>query len=324
MKKKLTALLSVILLSAAGLAPQAAVKWNMPTPYGDGYFQTKNVREFVAEVEKETGGEIQITVHSGASLYPSTEIFRAVRGGQAEIGELLMANIGNEDPMFNIDSIPFLAVGYDESKKLWDLSRSELEKRLDKLGAVLLYAVPWPPQNFYTKEPITSADFFKGKKLRAYNAITSQLADNLGAAPTTIQVPEIPQAFSTGIIDAMITSGATGVSSQAWDFISHYTEVQAWMPKNMVFVNKRVWNRLSADQKKVLMTAAAKAEERGWKYSQAANESDRNTLKDNGITISQPDAATSKVLKSIGEKMTQEWLKSAGNAGKSIYEKYKK
>ena len=322
--KHLFTLAGICLLTIVVSSLSATIKWNMPTPYGDGYFHTKNIREFVAEIEKMSNGEIQITVHSGASLFPSTEIFRAVRGGQAEIGELLMANVGNEDPLFNIDSIPFLAVGYEESKKLWDASKPMLVKNLDKMGAVLLYAVPWPPQNFYSKKEIKDADFFTGKKLRTYNAITSQLADLLGASPTTIQVPEIAQAFTTGIIDAMITSGATGVSSQSWDFIDYYTEVQAWMPKNMIFMNKKVWRKLSDKNKDIILKASANAELRGWKYSEQANKSDRDTLASKGIKVRTPSAATMKSMKAVGSKMTNDWMKKAGATGKTVYDNYRK
>ncbi|MBL0691273.1 MAG: TRAP transporter substrate-binding protein [SAR324 cluster bacterium] len=316
----------IALIAAGGIfltsTLQAKVKWNMPTPYGDGYFHTKNTREFAADIEKKTNGEISINVHSGASLFPSTEIFRAIRGGQAEIGELLMANIGNEDAMFNIDSIPFLIGSYGDAQRLWDTFKPELEKRLDKLGAVLLYAVPWPPQNFYSKVEIKDANFFKGKKMRAYNAITSQMADLLGAAPTTIQVPEIPQAFSTGVIDVMITSGSTGVSSQAWDFIDYYTEVQAWMPKNMIFINKKIWQKLSDQHKKVIRQAAEAAEKRGWEYSQKANEADRLTLSNNGIKVVKPSPAMMKELKKVGAEMAKDWLTKVGDQGSSLYKKY--
>ena len=313
-----------ILILIFSVSASAAQKWNMPTAYGDGYFQTQNVREFAARVEKETKGEINITVHSGASLFSASEIFRAVRGGQAEIGELIMSNLGNEDPLFNVDSIPFLAVGYGQSRKLWEISRPALEKSLDKMGVVLLFAVPWPPQNFYTKEELKDISFFKGRKLRAYNAITSRMADLLGASPTTVQVPEIPQAFSTGIVDAMITSGATGVSSQSWDFINYYVEVEAWMPKNMVFINKKTWNRLSKENQKIIMAAAKDAEEKGWKLSEEVNAKDVKTLAEKGIKVVKPAEGMMNDLRKVGKTMADEWVNQTGKTGKDILSKLNK
>lgn len=83
-----------------------------------------------------------------------------------------------------------------------EVSRPHVEKSLAQDGLKLLYAVPWPPQGFYTKKPVSSVKDFEGMKMRAYSPTTSRLAVLLGGSPTTVQTPEIPQAFSTGIIDA--------------------------------------------------------------------------------------------------------------------------
>lgn len=298
--------------------------WNMATPYGENYFQTKNIHLFIDEIKEKTNGEITINLHSGASLYKAPEIFKAVRSKQIELGELLLANVGNDNPLFKVDNIPFLATSYEDAQKLWSVSKPKLTEELEKMGAVLLYVTAWPPQNFYTESPIDSVDYFNNKKMRTYNATTSQMASLLGAAPTTIQAAEVPQAFSTGTVDAMITSGSTGVSSQAWDFVKNYTEVQAWLPKNMVFINKKTWDRLDDNQKNIILEAAKKAEERGWSMSQEVNEADRKTLADNGMTIHKMDDALSAALKKVGEEMTKEWLSETGEDGQTILTDYQK
>lgn len=301
---------------------QAAETWNMATPYGEGYFQTKNIHQFADEIKEKTNGEITINVHSGASLYKAPEIFKAVRSQQIELGELLLANVGNDNPLFKVDNIPFLATSYEDAQKLWNVSKDTLTTELDKMGAVLLYVTAWPPQNFYTESPIDNIDYFKNKKLRTYNATTSQMATLLGAAPTTIQAAEVPQAFSTGTVDAMITSGSTGVSSQAWDFVKNYTEVQAWVPKNMVFINKKVWRKLDEKTQNIILEAAKSAEERGWGMSKEVNEADKKTLADNGMTIHSMSDELATELKKVGQTMTEEWLSETGEQGKVILEAY--
>ncbi|MBS9777724.1 MAG: TRAP transporter substrate-binding protein [Gammaproteobacteria bacterium] len=303
---------------------QAETKWNMATPYPDSQFHTQNIKQFAADIAKSTNGELNITVHSGASLYKAPEIFKAVRSGQVEMGELLVASLGNDDPIFKIDTLPFLATDYASAKKLWEVSREATAAVLDKKGAVLLYAVPWPGQNFYTKEPIKNADYFKGKKMRSYNATTAEVASHLGASPTTIEVSNIPQAFSTGQIDAMITSSATGVSSQSWDFVSDYTRVNAWLPKNMIFINKKKWSRLDEKTKAAVKAAAAEAEKRGWALSESVNTEKEKTLADNGINVADASAELKTVLSAIGEKMAAKWLETTGENGKAILDEYKK
>lgn len=308
----------------ASVYAHAETTWNMATPYSEGVFHTKNVHQFVEDVNKNTNGNLKITVHSGASLYKAPEIFKAVRSGQIEVGELLVSSLGNDNPIFKIDTLPFIATDYASAKKLWAVSRESIRQALDKKGAILLYAIPWPGQNFYTKAPITDAEYFKGKKLRSYNATTAEVASNLGAAPTTVETSNIPQAFSTGQIDAMITSSATGVSSQSWDFVSDYTRVNAWLPKNMVFVNKKIWRRLDDKTKDAILAAAKTAEERGWALSESVNSENEKILADNGIAVSDASDALKTTLKAVGEKMAEQWVESTGNEGKVILAAFQK
>ncbi|WP_428610492.1 TRAP transporter substrate-binding protein [Sedimenticola sp.] len=296
----------------------AATKWDMPTPYGDGVHHTKNVRMFADDVKSATNGELEITVHSGASLFKHPQIHRAVRSGQVNIGELFMGLLGNDDPIFKADNIPFLASDFDSAKKLWKASRPHVEKRLQKDGLKLLYAVPWPPQGFYTKNPVSSVKDFWGGKMRAYSPTTSRLAVLLGSSPTTVQTPEIPQAFSTGIIDAMVTSPSTGVSSQAWDFVGHYTDTQAWIPKNMVIVNARAFKRLPASVQDAVMAAAAKAEARGWEMAVSETQEKTDMLKEKGMQVSSPTDQFKAELKEIGAVMGKEWADEAGAEGAEI------
>ena len=300
----------------------AETKWDMPTPYGDGVHHTKNVRQFADDLNKQTDGELKIVVHSGASLIKHPEIHRAVRTGQVPIGEMFMGLLGNDNPIFKADNIPFLASDFTSAKRLWDATRPSIEKALEKDGLKLLYAVPWPPQGFYTKKPISSAADLAGLKMRAYSPTTSRLAVLLKATPTTVQTPEIPQAFSTGIIDAMVTSPSTGVSSQSWDYVTDYTDTQAWIPKNMVIVNMRAFKRLDPEIQQAVMKAASSAETRGWEMAQAETATKTATLAENGIKVANPSGRLKADLKAIGKTMGDEWAMEAGALGKEILSNY--
>ena len=300
----------------------AETKWDMPTPYGDGVHHTKNVRQFADDLNKQTDGELKIVVHSGASLIKHPEIHRAVRTGQVPIGEMFMGLLGNDNPIFKADNIPFLASDFTSAKRLWDATRPSIEKALEKDGLKLLYAVPWPPQGFYTKKPISSAADLAGLKMRAYSPTTSRLAVLLKATPTTVQTPEIPQAFSTGIIDAMVTSPSTGVSSQSWDYVTDYTDTQAWIPKNMVIVNMRAFKRLDQEIQQAVMKAAASAELRGWEMAQAETAAKTATLAENGIKVAKPSRQLKTDLMAIGKTMGDEWAKEAGALGTEILTAY--
>ena len=318
-KMKIFRPLSVALATALlTTSSYAATKWDMPTPYGDGVHHTKNVKLFAQDINDATGGDLNIVVHSGASLIKHPEIHKAVRTGQVPAGEMFMGLLGNANPLFKADNIPFLASDFASAKVLWKASRSAIEKSLEKDGIKLLYAVPWPPQGFYTKKEINKVEDLKGLKMRSYSPTLSRLSVLLGAAPTTVQTPEIPQAFSTGIIDAMITSPSTGVSSQSWDYITHYTDTQAWIPKNMVIVNAKAFKRLDAKTQKIVELAAQAAEARGWDMAMAETDAKTAVLSEKGIKVSSPTLSLKKGLQAIGKTMGDEWAKTAGDDGAAI------
>jgi TRAP-type transport system periplasmic protein len=294
----------------------------MPTPYPDSNFHTKNVVQFAGDVAKATGGKLAINVHSNGSLIKMPEIKRAVQTGQVPIGELLISVLANESPLFAFDSNPFLANSYARERKLWSAARPHIEKRLDAQGIKLLYSVAWPPQGIYAKKPINSVADLQGARFRTYSPSTSRFAELMGAIPTTVQVPDIPQAFRTGLVDSMITSGATGVDTQAWDYLTHYYDTQAFLPQNIVIVNKDAWAKLDAGTQKAVLAAAKEAEARGWKTSESENQRYVKTMAEKGIKVMKPSAKLSVEFEAIGKQIASEWAQKAGAEGDAILKAY--
>ncbi|WP_100640401.1 TRAP transporter substrate-binding protein [Marinobacter salexigens] len=315
-------------LTAATLALSVgsaqATDWDMPTPYGDSNFHTVNIQQFADDVRDATDGELNITIHSSGSLIKHQEIKNSVRRGLVPIGELIMSRLANEDPLFEVDSVPYLASDYDQAWKLWQASKDVLAERLKRQRLKLLFAVPWPPQGIYTQFAVNTGDELKGVKMRAYNKSSEQLADLLGALPTQVEVPDIPTAFGTGRVDAMITSPSTGANTRAWDYLTHFNHAQLWLPKNMVVVNAKAFDRLPEEAQKALENAAEVAEKRGWEASKAETNAKIQIMRDNGIEVSEPSPQLIKHLQKIGEAMTAEWLNRAGESGQELLDAYNK
>ena len=308
---------------AVGGVAQAATVWNMATPYPDATFHTKNDRWLANAIKKATDGKLVVRVHSNGSLVKHPQIKQAVQTGQVQMGEVLVSILSNENPVYAVDSIPFLATSYAQARALWKAQRPVVKKLLAQQGLKLLYAEPWPPQGLYSAKPVTSLADLKKVKFRAYNASTAKLAQLMGAVPTQVEVPDIPQAFSTGIVQAMITSSSTGVNSQAWDYVHYYYTLNAWLPKNMVFVNKQAFDSLPASERKAVLTAAHEAEQRGWKLSRDVNKTKLAALKKHGMKVLEPSAKLRSQLHKIGRTMVKDWLKKAGAQGQQIVKQYR-
>jgi TRAP-type transport system periplasmic protein len=326
MRKRLKSLVGAGGLIATLLASSAALadKWNMPVRSNERNYFTRNILQFADDVKKATEGKIEIVVHPEDSLTKQPEVKRAVQTGQVQIGELLMSIHSNESAVFGVDAVPFMATDNEENRKLLAAARPFIEERLKKQGIRLLFVVPWPPNSFYAGKEIRATADFKGVKFRAFNPVTGRLAELMGAIPVTVQQSEVPQAFSTGVIQAMITSPATGVDTQAWDFVKYFYEVKAMAPWNIAIVNERIFSRLDQKTREAVLDAAKAAEERGWKLQSEETGKLLEILKSKGMEVRQPSPELMSELKKIGEQLIQEWSKAAGEDGQKILDTYKK
>ena len=302
----------------------AQTKWDLPTAYPASNFHTENAQQFAADVDKATGGKLKIQVHANASLFKANEIKRAVQGNQAQSGEILLVNFENENPLFGVDGLPFLATSYGDAMKLYRASKPALEKLLATQGIKLLYTVAWPPQGIYTNKTLNSAADMKGLKWRAYSPATSRIAELVGAQPVTVQAAELSQALATGVIDSYMSSGSTGFDTKTYESIKNWYDTQAWLPKNAVFVNKKAFDALDKATQDALLKAAADAETRGWKLSQEKNQWYADQLKAKGMNILPPSPQLAADLKKVGEVMLGDWLKKAGADGQAVVDAYKK
>ena len=321
MKLKL-ALIASALLATAGVAAQT--KWDLPAAYPASNFHTENIAQFAQDVDKASGGKLKITVHANASLFKANEIKRAVQGGQAQIGEILLVNFENENPVYGLDGLPFLATSYADSRRLYAAQKPALDKALGAQGMKLLYAVAWPPQGLYVKKEIQSVADMRGVKWRAYSPATSKMAELIGAQPVTIQAAEVSQAFATGVVDSMMSSGATGYDTKIFESVKYWYDTQAWLPKNAVIVNLKAFNALDAATQAAVTKAAADAELRGWKMSQEKNEWYKAELTKKGMKILPPSPKLAADLKQVGNIMIADWEKKAGPDGQAVIAAFRK
>ena len=314
-------LAGALLLAAPAMAQ---TKWNLPAAYPPDNFHTENLNAFAKDVADATGGKLQITVHGNASLFKAPEIKRAVQTGQAQAGEVLMSLHENEDPVYGLDVVPFLATSFDQAKKLWDVQKPAVEKKLSSQGLMLLFAVPWPPQGIFAKKDINTVEDLKGVKWRSYNPGTARIAELVGAQPVTVQAADLPQALATGVVNTFMTSGATGYDSKVWESLSHFYDTQAWIPKNLTFVNKAAFDALDKPTQEAMLKAAKTAEERGWKTAQEKTKWYIDQMTAKGMKVQPPSAELKAGLQKVGEQLTQDWLKKAGTDGQAIVDAYKK
>ena len=315
--------LSGALLAGLAVSAGAQTKWDLPSAYPASNMHTENLAQFVKDVDAATGGKLKIQVHDNASLFKAPEIKRAVQGGQAQAGAILLVNFQNEWPLWGIDGIPFLATSYADSFKLYQASKATLQKKLGEQGMVLLYAVAWPPQGIFTKKQVASAADMKGIKWRAYSPATARIGELVGAQPVTVQQAELSQAMATGVVESYMSSGSTGYDTKTYEHLKFFADTQAWLPKNAVIANKKAFDALDKATQDGLLKAAAEAEQRGWTASERKTGEYLDLLKKNGMTVYPPSAQLKADMQKVGETMLKEWLDKAGPEGKAVVDAYR-
>jgi TRAP-type C4-dicarboxylate transport system substrate-binding protein len=316
---------SAMTLAASGVIRRAAAqtRWQAASPYQDTNFQTRNLRAFLADIEQASGGRLTIQLHSAGSLLPMPQIKRGVQQGQVQMGEILLTAYSNEDPFFDADAIPQLVTNYEEAKRLSDLQKPFIEARFARQGLMLLYMVPWPPAGLYSQQPVTSLSQLRGSRFRTFSPMTNRFAALIEANPTLVQQAELAQAFATGIVNAQITSAATGVDTAAWDYARVFTPLGFSMTKNAVLVSRRAHDALPADLQRVVREAAARAETRGYQLSVEAQTAAEQTLAARGMQVLQPSPELLADLRRVSRQMTEEWVQRTGEDGRKLIEAYR-
>ena len=302
----------------------AQTKWDLPAAYPATNFHSENLIQFAKDVDAATAGKLKITVHANASLFKANEIKRAVQGGQAQIGEVLLVNFENENPIFGTDGIPFLATSYADSKRLYDAQKPVLDKVLAAQGMKLLYAVAWPSQGIFTKKEINSVADLRGIKWRAYSPATAKIAELIGAQPVTIQAAELSQALATGVVESYMSSGSTGYDTKTYESLKYFYDTQAWLPKNAVIVNKKAFDALDPATQASLTKMAAEAETRGWKVSAEKDGYYKKALGEKGMKVVTPSPKLMDDMRQVGSIMLTDWQKKAGADGDAIIAAYAK
>ena len=319
--KKTSSLMTLALLAVAACVPaalRAQTVWKLASGYSETAFQTVNLKQFAQDVALATGGRLTIEVHANNTLYKLGESPSKVESGAIPAGETIMSNLAGEIPVAGADSVPFIVSSYEDARRLWKSQRPVLDAELARKGLVGLYAVAWPPQGLYSVKPIRFTSDLKGSKMRTYNPATQRIAEQLGARPVAVMMTDLGSAMAAGRVESMITSGATGIDSHAWDQMKYFYDIHAWYPKNIVLVNQAAYAALDARTQEGLRNAAAVAETRGWQMSQAAEAASLTELAAHGMHLDGVDFEFRNEMRRYGERFSVEWVRTTGQDASAI------
>jgi TRAP-type C4-dicarboxylate transport system substrate-binding protein len=318
---------SLVLAAAAATLPAPWLaraqgtqrRWRVSTPYATSSFQTQKLQWLADRVG---GLGVQIELQSGSGLNRWSDVLAALRQGTLEGAELIMSALAPQFPLAAADSVPFVVRSYAEARRMWRIQKPLLDQRLRAEGLVGLMSVPWPPQGLFCRRSIEGLSDLKGLRLRTYNKTTVRIAELLQATPVDVPTVKVSQALAEGRIDAMITSGVTGVESRAWEHLSHYYPINAWIPKNCLVVSAGALQGLDARIREAFDVAVTAVEDQAWARSEQAADEAVRTLRAEGMTTGRPSAEILRDLKRLGERFSIEWLREVGPEANHVFVPY--
>lgn len=298
---------------AAQAQSPAQVPLDLATAYPAGNFHVRNLVRLSSELGEATAGKLAVRVHPGGSLVAGPDIRGAVQSGKVACGEVFGPSLASMHGTFALDAVPFLATTYASARKLWDTVRETCVGELAKQGLTLLFSVPWPPQGLFSAVPLTLASDLQGLRMRENSPPVKRLAELAGMVPVRVETPELAAAAAERRIDLVFTSAAQGLDTQLHESLPYYYEVNAWLPRNVVFMHRATHERLPAAQREALAKVARQAEERGWAASASFARSTTETLvKLRGVKLGSLTPNVRLRLERVGNQIAGETLRGGG------------
>jgi TRAP-type C4-dicarboxylate transport system substrate-binding protein len=313
-------MLTVLILMIFCLSVTAkTIEWDLPTAWAATNYHSVCLKIFADEVYKRTDGQLKINIHYGGALgYKGPEMLSVVRDGVVPIGDILKNAQTGEEKFFGITSLPFLAPGVVELRMLEFFTRPIEDKLLKKHNQKILYQVPWPSRNVYTKKEINTLEDLKGLKIRTVSKEDSDLFTLLGAAPIQMPWGEVVTSLATGVIDGVATSSASGVDGKFWEFTGYASKWNWHSSEDMVNVNLDAWNKLSPELQKIIETTALELEPQFWKIAVEENKEKEKILIENGIKVYDPNPELKKIFTKLSLQIWQNHMKEVPESRKVI------
>ncbi|WP_457607762.1 TRAP transporter substrate-binding protein [Nitratifractor sp.] len=313
----------VAALATATLFAGNVVKLDLNAKYGANNFHTKGAENFAKLVEKYSDGTVKITVHPGSSLVKGNPL-KAVKDGTAPMTDMFIPFTSGGGKVFGISALPFIAKSYDDAYRLYQLSKPAYDKVAKKWNQKMLYAVSWPPSGLYTKHPVKSTADFKDIKARTYDKNSAKFIQMAGGDAVALPWGEVYSALQTGMVNAVVTSSASGKDGKFWEVLSDFTKINYAYPLQAVTINLDYWNSLNEKQKAAMLKAAKETEAAQWEASKREDEVALKTLADHGMHIAEATPQLKKELDEVGRKMLDEYLEKAGPEIRKIFDAYRK
>ena len=301
-----------LMLGSGALAQ--TYKWDLPESYSPTTISGMAVGDFAKMVNERSGGRIAIKVHYNGSLGISEkDLLNSVEQGVITLSSTMLDKTLGVLPIAGVQSMPFMTGNLNDVRAMTKALRPQLDIELAKINQIYLFEAFATPVGIWAKKPVDSIEALKSIKLRTNNPNSTKTFQSAGATPTFLAWSDVMPAMTTGLIDAVLTSDESGISSRFYDQLKHFTRLNLEIGIWMIHMNKGTFDKLPPDLKKIVLDSANEAGKKAFDRVVGRLQENAKTLKANGVTITEvvPPAFHQHLLNS-GAFLLEDWKKRVG------------
>ncbi|MGE4150253.1 MAG: TRAP transporter substrate-binding protein DctP [Hyphomicrobiaceae bacterium] len=252
---------AMALSMTAGLAvAQQKYRLEISLETGPNHLRNISIMQFAEELQKRSGGRLEVKVFHGASKYKGTNVPTALAQGALDMGLPGTWQLGKFIPDFDSADLPiFYGVKRKDVYKVWDgpVGKEIVAKLEKKLGVKVVgrWMDLGPGQNFFTKKKVATAADLKGLKVRTPgDAANGARYETLAAIAIKIAWPDVPQALQRGTIDGLFTTFESTRSAKLWDSGVRYSyENDQNFLQYIPMIGLKTWNKYPKDIQELIV-----------------------------------------------------------------------
>lgn len=210
--------------------------------------------EWCREVEKRTDGNVKIRYFPAATLSSWFQMYDNTMKGIVDIGSISPGMTQGRFPqMQGLADMPFEYANNKVIAKAVNQFYAKFKpKEFDDVAIMYFTALP-PPILLLAEKPWVKIEDLKGVKVRAMG-VSGRIMSELGAIPVAMQMSEVYDAASKGMLKAMVSPYLAMKQFRMADIMKYATEfkgscmVSYWL----IAMNKSKWNSITAKNRQII------------------------------------------------------------------------
>ncbi|WP_043834499.1 TRAP transporter substrate-binding protein [Muricoccus aerilatus] len=317
------ALLALAPAALAARSARAAPGWRIVTEYPANAMPGEGIAYFAEAATRLSAGVPTVTPGFDAPQgLRSAAMIRATAEGRVEAADAFTGALAGEGAIFQLSALPFLTASGEDTARLLRAARGAYASALEARGVTLLYATPWPATGLWSRNPVSGPEALRGLRIRTYDAASTAVMREAGAAPAQISFADAMPRLRAGELDAVLSSGDGGAGARLWEVLPHFTALDYASPLSLAFCNLAALRALPPAGQEAIMAAGRETEARQFRAIGNRLVENATRMRENGVTLSSGGPLRA-ALSAAAAPVLAEWSARAGAEGAGILADYR-